>query len=79
MWHADPEILRWTGVEPGQSEERTLEWIRFASDAAARGIAWHFVIEVDGALAGSCDVRLPDRSDPRIGEIGYLVAAPFRR
>ncbi|HEX2088186.1 MAG TPA: GNAT family protein [Solirubrobacteraceae bacterium] len=78
LWGGDPEILRWTGVEPGQSVARTLEWARFTRSESAAGRGFYFVVLVDGALAGACDVRLPERTDPRIGELGYLLAERFR-
>jgi ribosomal-protein-alanine N-acetyltransferase len=53
-------------------------WARFTAGEAAAGRAFHFVVLVDGVLAGACDVRLPDREDPRIGETGYLLASGFR-
>ncbi|MDQ5807839.1 MAG: GNAT family N-acetyltransferase [Actinomycetota bacterium] len=78
-WGLDEEIVRWTGVPPGSSISKRLDWIAYTRDAARRGLGSYFVIVVDGALAGACDLRLVDRDDPRIAEIGYLVTAPFRR
>jgi ribosomal-protein-alanine N-acetyltransferase len=66
-------------VPAGSSVVARLEWVRYTRDAARRGLGSYFVVLVDGALAGACDVRLVDRDDPRIGEIGYLVASGFRR
>ncbi len=63
----------------GESISRRLDWIAYTRDAARRGLGSYFVVLVDGALAGACDLRLVDRDDPRIGEVGYLVAEPFRR
>ena len=70
--------MRWTGVQPGSSVARRLEWARFTHEQAARGLGCYFVVTVDEEVAGAADVRLVDREDPRIGELGYLLAAPFR-
>jgi RimJ/RimL family protein N-acetyltransferase len=65
-------------VEAGQSVARTLAWVGYTRGEQAAGRGAYFVVECAGALAGACDIRLPDREDPRIGEVGYLLAAAFR-
>jgi RimJ/RimL family protein N-acetyltransferase len=74
--------VRWTGVPPGRSVSRRLDWVAFTRDAARRGLGCYFVIvespAASGALLGAIDVRFVDREDPRIGEVGYLLPAASR-
>ena len=48
------------------------EWV------AGRGGYFVVLDEPSGDLLGACDVRLIDREDPRIGELGYLLAPAAR-
>ena len=67
-------------MPPGRSVERRLDWVAFTHQAASSGLGAYFVIVSadDTALLGAADVRLVDREDPRIGEIGYLLTSPAR-
>ena len=57
-----------------------MDWVRHTRDQWAAGRGGYFMI-VDSSsrsLLGACDVRLVDREDPRIGELGYLLAPGAR-
>jgi RimJ/RimL family protein N-acetyltransferase len=79
-WGLDPEIVRWTGVPPGRSVSRRLDWVVWTRDASRRGLGVYLVIEsvAGSSLLGAIDLRLPDRDDPRVGELGYLLAPEAR-
>jgi [ribosomal protein S5]-alanine N-acetyltransferase len=79
-WGLDHEIVRWTGVPPGRSISRRLDWVAYTRQAARAGEGV-FLVVTDASteeLLGAIDLRFPDRSDPKIGELGYLLAAPAR-
>lgn len=65
-------------MPPGYSVERRLEWVEFTTQAAASGLGAYFVITEDEHLVGAIDIRLVDREDPRIGELGYLLTGSAR-
>ena len=65
-------------MPPGSSVERRLEWVAFTHEAARAGLGASLVITEYDVLAGAIDMRLIDREDPRIGELGYLLAPGFR-
>jgi RimJ/RimL family protein N-acetyltransferase len=79
-WGTDVEILRWTAVPKGYTEAAARDWqAQMERDRfAGRGIAFTVALAGTDEPVGSIDLRL-DPKDPRIGEIGYLVAEPFRR
>ena len=57
-----------------------MDWVHHTRGEWVAGRGGYFVI-VDAAsqaLLGACDCRLADREDPRIGELGYLLAPAFR-
>jgi RimJ/RimL family protein N-acetyltransferase len=78
-WGRDPEIVRWTGVTAGYTEEDARERRAFVEQMRqeGRGIEFAVVDAASGALLGSCDLRVPSE-DPRIGEIGFLLDADAR-
>jgi RimJ/RimL family protein N-acetyltransferase len=79
-WGDDEEIVRWTGVEPGTSIARRLDWVDFTRRAARAGQGVYLVV-VDASsqtLLGAIDMRFVDRDDPSIGELGYLLVAAAR-
>lgn len=76
----DPEIPRYMEIPPNQTLEGVATWLEAAPAAWESGTSARFAI-VDahsGALLGSLGV---DRSgdDPRVGEVGYWIAAEARR
>ena len=79
-WGLDEEIVKWTGVEAGRSISRRLDWVAYTRESARRGQGVYFVV-VDALteeLYGALDLRFPDREDPRVGELGYLLVAAAR-
>ena len=79
-WGLDQEIVRWTGVEAGRSVARRLDWVAYTRDAARRGQGVYLVVldAVSDSLLGAIDLRLPEREDPSVGELGYLLVESAR-
>ena len=79
-WGRDAVLVRWTGVPENYTEEAararavTIEEERTAGYAVALAI----VDATSGTLLGSCDIRRPDATDPRLGEVGYLLSHDAR-
>lgn len=76
-WGRDEQILRFTGVPRGNTEEQarahavSLEEARLAGRAVGLAIVDAGDEEV---VLGSCDLRRPDPvEDPALGELGYLL------
>lgn len=72
---ADEEIRRNTSVPPDPSLAYAQRWIAGEPERRRRGLAVDLVIDVDGAVAGEVGLDLTG-DEP---ELGYWVAAPFRR
>ena len=79
-WGRDPEIVRWTDVPADQSEQLAREYVAETELARRAGLTVALAIAdaASGALLGACDIRRPDRTDPAIGELGYLLAGEAR-
>jgi RimJ/RimL family protein N-acetyltransferase len=79
-WGSDAEIVRWTGVPAGYTEEAArahaerLEAARRAGEKLSLAV----VDASSGELLGACDLRLPEPLDPALGELGYLLAERAR-
>jgi len=79
-WGQDRGIVRWTGVPADQTEETSRAHAVHTEEArrAGRMVALAIVQSSCDAVVGSCDIRLPDATDPAVGELGYLLAAKAR-
>jgi RimJ/RimL family protein N-acetyltransferase len=75
----DEEVVRWTEVPPGYTEEDARAWLARMEDERKRG-RWVFlaVASADGGEPlGACDLRVLDQ-DRGVGEIGFWLAAHAR-
>ncbi len=79
-WGLDPEIVRWTGVPAGYTEDAARVQAARVEQARREGrmIGLAIVDAGTGAVLGSCDLRRPDSTDPALGEVGYLLASEAR-
>ena len=79
-WGRDPEIVRWTDIPVDQSEQLARAYMAETELARRAGLSVALAIAdgLSGALLGACDIRRPDRTDPAIGELGYLLGGEAR-
>ena len=79
-WDRDPAIVRWTEIPANNTEEGVLAWAARTEEArqAGRTLSLAIVDARSGVVLGSCDIRRPDREDPGLAEVGYLLAEEAR-
>ncbi len=73
----DPEIVRWMAIDQPYTLEDADGFIAGTGQAWEKRIAAHFVIEVDGRLAGYLGV-LSVEDGMRVVELSYWVVAEAR-
>lgn len=72
----DPESIRWTTVPTPYSHTDAVEFLDYLRTAWQEGTEWGFVVEYDGAYAGSVSLR-PEK--PGRAEVGYGAHPRVRR
>lgn len=79
-WSQDVDIVRWTGVPANYTEAAALARTAQTEEArkAGHSLALAITDAAAGAVLGSCDIRRPDREDPALGEVGYLLSQTAR-
>lgn len=61
-----------------QTREREEKWLKDTLVAIASGKKIQLVAEVNGHFAGNCEIRIHDKRQTHVGDIGISIAAPYR-
>ena len=63
-----------------EKQTRTSEatWMAKTFDDIEKGKKIHLVAEVNGQYAGNCEIRIHDKRQSHMGDIGIAIARPYR-
>lgn len=60
------------------TREEEAKWLAETIFAMEIGKKIHLVADVNGHVAGNCEIRIHDKRQAHVGDIGISVAAPYR-
>ena len=61
-----------------QTREQEEKWLKDTLAAIASGGKIHLVADVNGHYAGNCEIRIHDKRQTHVGDIGISVAEQYR-
>jgi RimJ/RimL family protein N-acetyltransferase len=73
---AEDIFLLLSGNPMTKAEEA--EYLNDAVEKVKNNKKIHLIVEIDGVLAGACEVRIFDKRKSHVGEVGISLSIPYR-